>query len=141
MVRVAEEHRHRQRRANRRVVGHLQAAVPGQRPPQVARQAPHLFDQRVGDRVGFVPVGQRDDHRVAGGAIHQGRHCRGTRSEYEVTLPMTGHLPIVGLDGTLPDGDGVPELAAAMRGPLAQRSPYRTTTAQTVKHAGVECLP
>ena len=105
------------------------------------RKAPHLFDQRVGDRVGFVPVGQRDDHRVAGGAIHQGRHRRRTRSVYEITLPMPWHLTIVGLDGTLPDGDRVPDLAAAMRGPLAQRSPYRTTTTQAVKHAGGQCRP
>ncbi|MDQ1460446.1 MAG: hypothetical protein QOE94_3856, partial [Mycobacterium sp.] len=40
MVRVAEEHRHRQRRANRGVVGHLEASVPGQGPPQVHRKAP-----------------------------------------------------------------------------------------------------
>ena len=32
-------------------------------------------------------------------------------------------------------------LVAAMREPLAQRSPYRTTTAQTVKHAGIEHVP
>ena len=33
MVRVAEEYRHRQRRGNHGVVGHLQAAVPRQGPP------------------------------------------------------------------------------------------------------------
>ena len=41
-------------------------------PPQVRRQPPHLFDQRAGNRVGLVPVGQRDDHRIAGGAVDEG---------------------------------------------------------------------
>ena len=56
-------------------------------------------------------------------------------------LAMPGHFPSVGLDRTLSDGDGVADLGAAVGGPLAERSPYRTMTAQTVKHAGVECLP
>ena len=54
---------------------------------------------------------------------------------------MPGHLTIVGLDGTLPDADRIADLAATVREPLAQRSPYRTTTAQTVKHAGIEHVP
>jgi hypothetical protein len=47
----------------------------------------------------------------------------------------------VGLGRSLADRDCVPDLAAAVRGPLAEWSPYRTIAAQTVKHAGVECLP
>jgi hypothetical protein len=54
---------------------------------------------------------------------------------------MTGHFTIVGLNWTLPDGDRIADLAAAMRRPFASRSPYRTTSAQAVKHTGVECLP
>jgi hypothetical protein len=56
-------------------------------------------------------------------------------------LPMPGHFPSVGLDRTLSDGDGVADLAATVGGPLAQRTPYRTIAAQTVKHAGVKHFP
>src|SRR5271156_6950089 len=38
VVRVAEEHRQPQRRSDGRMLRHLTAAVPGQRPPQVWRQ-------------------------------------------------------------------------------------------------------
>jgi hypothetical protein len=40
MVRVAEEHRHRQRSNDHRMVSHLPAPVPGQRPPQMRWQPP-----------------------------------------------------------------------------------------------------
>jgi hypothetical protein len=93
---------------------HLAAAVPGQRPPQVCRQPAQVVDQRAGHRVGLVAVGQRDDHRVAGGAVNEGGDRRWARSEHEITLPMSGYLPGVGLGRSLADGDHVPDLAATV---------------------------
>ena len=61
------------------MVGHFAAAVPGQRPPRVRRQLAHAFDQHAGHRVGLVPVGSRDDHGVAGGAVDEGGDRRWAR--------------------------------------------------------------
>jgi hypothetical protein len=85
----------------------------------MCRQAPHVVDQRGGHRVGLVPVGQRNDHRVAGGAVDEGGDRRGARSEHQITLPVAGHLPGVGLGRSLVNGDYVPDLTATVRGLLA----------------------
>ena len=76
----------RQRRGDHGMVGHFAAAVPGQRPPRVRRQLAHAFDQHAGHRVGLVPVGSRDDHGVAGGAVDEGGDRRWARCEYQITL-------------------------------------------------------
>ena len=131
----------RQRRGDHGMAGHLAAAVPGQRPPQVCRQPSHVVDQRAGHRVGLVAVGQRDDHRVAGGAVDEGGDRGRPRSEHEITLPVAGHLPGVGLGRSLADGDHVPDLAATVRALLSARPSDRTLTPQAVEHAGVKHFP
>jgi hypothetical protein len=100
-----------------------------------------VFDQRAGHHVGLVPVGQGDDHRVAGGAVDEGGDRGRPRSEHEITFPVAGHLPGVGLGRSLPDGDDVPDLAATVRGLLSARPPDRTLAPQAVEHAGVKRFP
>ena len=141
VVRVAEEHRHRQRGSDHGMTGHLAAAVPSQGPPQLCRQTSHVFDQRGGHRVGLVPVGQRDDHRVAGGTVDEGGDRRRARSENEITFPVTGHLSGVGLGRSLADADDFPDLAATVRGLLSARPSDRLLTPQAVEHAGVKHFP
>jgi len=41
------------------------------------------------------------------------------RSEHQITLPVAGHLPGVGLGRSLVNGDYVPDLTATVRGLLA----------------------
>jgi hypothetical protein len=88
-----------------------------------------------------VPVGQRDDHRVAGGTVNEGGDRRRARSKHEIALPMTGHLPGVGLGRSLTDGNHVSDLAATVRALLSARTSDRTMTPQTMEHAGVKHFP
>jgi len=104
----------------------------------VGGQRAHLLDHRGGDRLGLIPVGERDDHRVAGSAIDQRRDRRRSGPEHEISLPVPGDLAGVGLDRAGVDGDHVPDAPAAVGGHLAARATDRTLTAEAVKHPGVE---
>ena len=143
MVRVAEEHRHRQRRGNRAVVGHLQAAVPCQDAAGAPEGHPSARSTRGRPR-------RLCAHRAARRPSRNGWRDPPGLPPLTSASRTPGHPPKtvagpgepgIGLDGTLPDRDGVADLATAVGGPLAQRSPYRTITAQMLKHADVECLP
>jgi hypothetical protein len=123
------------------MVGHFVAAVPGQRPPRVCRQLAHAFDQHAGHRVGLVPVGSRDDHGVAGGAVDGGwRPPMGALANTR-SPSVAGHLPGVGPGRPLVDADHVADPAPTVPAPLAARPSIRTIGPQTVKHAGVEDIP
>ncbi|HXO50068.1 MAG TPA: hypothetical protein VN888_03365 [Mycobacterium sp.] len=74
----------------------------------------------------LFPSLQRNDHRVAGGAVDEGGDRRGVRSEHQITLPVAGHLPGVGLGRSLVNGDYVPDLTATVRGLLAAWPSDRT---------------
>ena len=50
----------------------LGALVPRQRSPQVGRQGGDRGDQTIADGFGMMPVGQMDQHRIAGSAFDQG---------------------------------------------------------------------
>jgi hypothetical protein len=89
------------------------------------REASRLASEAM---AGLVAIGQRHDHRIAGGAVNQGGHRRWTRSEHKITLPVSGHLPGVGLGRSLADGDHVPNLAATVRTLLSARPSDRTLT-------------
>ena len=110
---------------------HLTAAIPRQPPPQACRQRTRWLINAAAS-VGLVPVGQRDNHRVAGGTVNQGGDCRWARSEHEITLPMAGYVPGVGLGRPLADGDHVPDLTASVRTLLSARPSDRMIGAQTV---------
>ena len=100
------------------MVGHFAAAVPGQRPPRVRRQLAHAFDQHAGHRVGLVPVGSRDDHGVAGGAVDGGwRPPMGA-------LRIPDHPP----SGRLPPGCRPGSVARGCR-PCCGSGPDRASTA------------
>ena len=59
----------------------------------MCRQAPHVCDQRGGHRVGLVPVGQRDNHRVAGGAVDEGKHHKFIEAHDVINGGGGGRMP------------------------------------------------
>jgi len=69
------------------VLSHLFALIPGQRLPEMIREALHGLCQGATDGFGGVAVGQREQHHVAGPAFHQGP---GSRSG---GFPSTSRLP------------------------------------------------
>jgi hypothetical protein len=46
--------------------------MPGEGPGQLFGQREHALRERVGDDIGGVAVGERDQHHEAGPALHQG---------------------------------------------------------------------
>ena len=65
------------------------------------------------------PSGSATTIAYRGGAVDEGGDRRGARSEHQITLPVAGHLPGVGLGRSLVNGDYVPDLTATVRGLLA----------------------
>jgi hypothetical protein len=84
----------------------------------VQRRAPRADVARAGgDLLGLVALGQGDQHRVAGGALHQ-RGDRGgvALADQKVTLPVAGHRAILGLGGPLGDVDHVGDPVLSLPG-------------------------
>ena len=88
------------------MAGHLGALVPGQRSAQVRGQGGDRGDQSVADGFGVVPVGQVDQHGVAGGALDQGgdRGLVGFAHD-QIAFPVAGYRPVLDLGGTVADHD------------------------------------
>ena len=108
-------------------VAHLGALVPGQRAAQRLGQGLHLASERGRDVLGLVAVGQRDEHRVAAGALDE-RGDRGgvALADQQIALPVAGHGAVVGLGRALGDVDHVGDAVLALAGlaaRLAQRPP------------------
>jgi hypothetical protein len=68
------------------------------------------------------PSGSATTIAYRGGAVDECGDRRGARSEHQITLPVAGHLPGVGLGRSLVNGDYVPCLTATVRGLLAAGS-------------------
>jgi len=54
------------------VAAHLAALIPGQRPSRASQKAREGVDEGVTDMFGASPVGQVQEHHVAGGAVDEG---------------------------------------------------------------------
>ena len=84
-------------------LAHLRTLIPGQRRAQHFRQSFDLRRQGVPHQLGGIAVGQVQQHRVVGGALHQGAD-RGQvlAADDQVALRKTVHGP---------GGPGVAEVA------------------------------
>jgi hypothetical protein len=115
----------------------------------VGRQGGHGGDQLVADGFGGAPVGQVDEHHVAGGALDEGAdRRRAVGADDQVAFPVPGHGPVADVGRALTDhdhrvadpgraGGGVAARRAA-GAPGAQRG--SDITAQTAAGLQVESL-
>ena len=70
-TRVSEVDRQISGHGHRRMLGHLGALIPGQAQSHEVRQPLQMLDQHISDTVGLLALGQTQDQRVPGGALHQ----------------------------------------------------------------------
>src|SRR5207245_9504318 len=85
------------------VVGHLQAAIPGQRAAQLLRQARDLPAERLGDRAA-ARAADRDQQHEAGVALDQRRDLAVAAALQQVAFPVAGDRPVGRLGRPFPTG-------------------------------------
>ncbi len=95
-------------------LGHLAAAVPGDRAAQVFGQLAHRVDHRGGHGVSGVIARQVQQHGESGAALNQRADRTVVGSNDQIAFPMTRHGPISDLCRAVAD----PEfLSAAVSAP------------------------
>ena len=92
---MSEEPRHLVGQGRRGVLGHLKALVPGQGLAHHRGQPVRVLEQDVGQTGGVVPGGQREDQRVPGAALDQGRGgALAAGADDQVAFPVSWHPPV-----------------------------------------------
>ena len=119
-VGITEIHGHVQCGGDPFVQGELRSLVPCQAVPEELGQALHLVDDGLLDVFGVVSVGQVQQDREPGGALHE--RADGVlvaRAGDQVALPMAGNRPVLDFRRPLADHDhglaepGLPPAVAA----------------------------
>ena len=88
------------------VLGHLVAAVPGDRPAQRERQRGNHLGQAHPGQLSGVPARQRSQQDEPAGAFDQGDHRALARAaQQQVALPVARHRPVLGLGRPRRDPD------------------------------------
>ena len=133
-VRVTEVDREPGVDAELRVLSHLGALVPGERPTELVGERPDHPGDLVADGLGAVPSERWpvlhpgllavafqswkvEQHREPGGALHEGADRGLVEADDEVAFPVARDRPVICVGGPLGDQDlgGDERLAAALR--------------------------
>jgi len=123
------------------VVGHLHAAVPGQRSAQFFRQPAHLSLQRLHHRRRFLVL-EPDQHGEARAPLHERCKVRVARPRQQVALPVAGYCAVLRVGGTIADRHRADDLAARLAlGRRARRAAHDAARAQVVKQLPFEHAP
>src|SRR6266496_3732989 len=120
------------------VLGHPQAAIPGQRGAQLLRQTRDLTAERSDDRAGVLAAdGDEDDE--AGLALDQGRDLAVAAAGEQVAFPVARDRPVGRLRWALPDRDGAEDLSlAAVAAAGAPRPADRARPTQVLEQLALQ---
>ena len=110
---IAEVHFHIRGHCEVLVLGHLQSAIPGQRPSQRCWKFLNVLAQRGHNR-GGVFAGHLDQGDKTRMAFHQSGDRTVVGAADQIALPMTGNGAILDLSWPFPDGNGLDDLTAVI---------------------------
>jgi hypothetical protein len=119
------------------VVGHLLAAIPGQRAAQLLRQFAHMFGERADHGCG-VPARDLEKRHKAGMALDQRRDVRVVRPGEKITFPASSKIRRCCVDRLNPPPKRTSVERSGMSGLCCQRqTPTRVTVEDISPHLSV----